>query len=196
MRIRQARTADSDAIAAIYVDTWRDAYAGVLPDRVLVNMSRRRQAADWRHALSHQSGGHQILVAEAGEVSEAGEAREAGEVGIAGFGSCGPARDTGLAYLGEVFTLYVDPVHQGQGIGKALLAALFQALIRQGMASAVIWVLADNPARFFYEAHGGRLVGTRDERLWGTDLREIAYGWDDLAAPTAGRARQRHPHDR
>ncbi|MCZ6885464.1 MAG: GNAT family N-acetyltransferase, partial [Alphaproteobacteria bacterium] len=143
MKIRQARTADSDAIAAIYVDTWRDAYAGILPDRVLVNMSRRRQAADWRHALSHQSGahqsgGHQILVAEAGE---------AGELGITGFGSCGPARDTGLAYLGEVFTLYVDPVHQGQGIGKALLAALFQALIRQGMASAVIWVLADNPAR-------------------------------------------------
>ena len=187
MRIRQARTADSDAIATIYVDTWRDAYAGILPDRVLVNMSRRRQAADWRHALSHQSGGHQILVAEAGE---------AGEVAITGFGSCGPARDTGLAYLGEVFTLYVDPVHQGQGIGKALLAALFQALIRQGMASAVIWVLADNPARFFYEAHGGRLVGTRDEKLWGTDLREIAYGWDDLAAPAAGRAGQRHPHDR
>ncbi len=187
MRIRQARTADSDAIAAIYVDTWRDAYAGVLPDRVLVNMSRRRQAADWRHALSHQSGGHHILVAEAGE---------AGEVAIAGFGSCGPARDTGLAYLGEVFTLYVDPVHQGQGIGKALLAALFQALIRQGMASAVIWVLADNPARFFYEAHGGRLVGTRDERLWGTDLREIAYGWDDLAAPTAGRTGKRLPYER
>ncbi len=186
MTIREAIRADSEAIAAIYVDTWRDAYAGVLPDRMLVNMSRRRQAADWRRAISHQSGGHRVLVAEAGE---------AGETEIVGFGSCGPARATGLAYRGEVFTLYVDPDHQGQGFGKALLAALFRALERQGLASAVIWVLADNPARFFYQAQGGRLVGTRDQRLWGTALREMAYGWDDLAEPAPGRARQRYPHD-
>jgi hypothetical protein len=41
-------------------------------------------------------------------------------------------------------------------------------------------VLADNPARFFYEAMGGRRIRERDERLWGVDLHEAAYGWRDL----------------
>ena len=44
----------------------------------------------------------------------------------------------------------------------------------------MIWVLADNPARFFYERMGGRRVGERDERLWGALLHEIGYGWSSL----------------
>ncbi len=187
MTIRQANEADAKAIGAIHVDTWRDAYAAILPDRVLVNMSRRRLAGDWRGAIARQYGGHRILVAETDESSEPG---------IVGFGNCGPQLGTGLDYRGEVFTLYVDPDHQGRGIGKALLTALFQALMGDGMTSAMIWVLADNPARFFYEAQGGRLVATRDERLWGTVLHEFAYGWDDLAAPAAGRTRYSHRHER
>ena len=182
--IREARTADAAAIAAVYVETWRDAYAGVIPDHVLVNMSRRRQTADWRCAIGHGRSRHLVLVA------------ERAEGGIIGLGSCGRARDTGLPYRGEVYTLYVHPDHQGQGVGKALLAELFRGLKRKGMASALVWVLADNPARFFYEARGGRLVGTRDEPLWGTVLREMAYGWDDLAEAVADRARRRHPHER
>jgi hypothetical protein len=56
------------------------------------------------------------------------------------------------------------------------------------MNSAVIWVLAANPSRFFYETMGGKRVGEREEDMWGVKLREIAYGWLDLeAALKAGR---------
>ena len=44
----------------------------------------------------------------------------------------------------------------------------------------LVWVLADNPARFFYEGLGGRLVAERTELFWGADVRERAYGWSDL----------------
>jgi ribosomal protein S18 acetylase RimI-like enzyme len=100
--------------------------------------------------------------------------------GIVGVGSCGRAKGVGLPHEGEVFTLYVLQDFQDHGIGKQLLGALFQRLRGAEMSSAVIWVLADNPARFFYEAMGGKRVAERRERLWGTTLPEAGYGWADL----------------
>jgi hypothetical protein len=50
------------------------------------------------------------------------------------------------------------------------------------IAAAYLWVLADNPSRFFYQAMGGKQISERDERLWGTTVHEVAYGWPDLSA--------------
>ena len=171
MIVRKAETADADAIARIYVESWRDSYAGLVPDHVLTGLSRRRQAADWRGVIAHGRRAQRVMVAE-------------GAAGVIGFGSTGPARHTGLPYQGEVFTLYVDPDHRGEGIGRALLEALFGALAADRMESALVWVLAENPARYFYEALGGQFVALRDERLWGTVLRQRAYGWFDLTSVT------------
>lgn len=178
MIVRKAHSADADAIARIYVESWRDTYAGLVPDHVLLGMSQRRQAADWRAAIVHRRRAQRVVVAE-------------GPTGLLGFGSCGPARGTELPYRGEIYTLYVDPDHRGEGVGRALLGALFGALLRDGIGSALVWVLAENPARFFYEALGGRFIAVRDERLWGTVLSQRAYGWDDLAAAAGGRAEHR-----
>ena len=57
---------------------------------------------------------------------------------------------------------------------------LREELSGAGLDSAVIWVLAANPSRYFYEAMGGRREGERVERLWGADLKETGYGWPDL----------------
>jgi hypothetical protein len=45
-----------------------------------------------------------------------------------------------------------------------------------------VWVLHDNPARYFYERLGGSYVADREEDLWGVRVRQAAYGWPDLAA--------------
>ncbi|HXM70612.1 MAG TPA: GNAT family N-acetyltransferase, partial [Thermoanaerobaculia bacterium] len=82
---------------------------------------------------------------------------------------------------GEVFTLYVAPDHQNRGVGSRLLEAAFQRLGEQAIHGVMLWVLARNPSRFFYEAMGGVAVASRKERLWGVVLRELAYGWPDLA---------------
>ena len=95
---------------------------------------------------------------------------------------CRPfARPTNLPYDGEVYTLYVLPDHQGAGNGRRLLGALFSALSAAGCRSALVWVLAENPARFFYEAMGGTLIATREEPFHGVVLSECAYGWPDLS---------------
>ncbi len=178
MIIRGAQTADADAIARIYVDCWRDTYAGLIPDEVLIRMSQRRHALDWHRTIARPRHGERVIVAE-----------DAGTV--LGFGSCGASRSTDLPYGGEIYTLYVDLDHRGLGIGGALLKALFAKLAAERFDSALVWVLRDNPARFFYEALGGRLVAHRRERLWGVRLRQVAYGWQDLAQAAGGRAE--HP---
>lgn len=61
-------------------------------------------------------------------------------------------------------------------------------LISAGCASAAVWVLRDSPkARGFYEALGAEPVGV--EGVWdieGVVLPDIAYGWRDLRALSAG----------
>ena len=52
--VRPAKLEDAATLARIYVETWRDTYAGMLPDEMLVNMSEVRHAASWSHELSGQ----------------------------------------------------------------------------------------------------------------------------------------------
>lgn len=168
VRIRPGRPADAEAIARVYVESWRSAYAGIIPNGVLVRMSTSAQAREWTQQLSRHSHADSVLVA------------DVPGAGIVGFGSCGVARRSQLPHAGEIFTLYVAAEHQERGIGRALLYRLFDRLTDRGLDSAVVWVLAQNPARFFYEAMGGRRVAAKQERLWNTSLPQAAYGWDDL----------------
>lgn len=167
IQYRPAREADASEIANVYVETWRDTYAGTLPDKVLLGMSEARQAAGWTRAI--RRGSEMVMVA------------EDSEAGIVAVGSCGANRYKGANYKGEIYTLYVGSDYQNQGVGEGLLAHMFGALEARGHGSAVIWVLSDNPARFFYEAVGGRRAGERDEKIWGVILQEVAFGWPDLA---------------
>jgi len=177
-RDRPVRTAcDDDAatIAGIYIDAWRTAYAGLLPDRVLLDMSHSRQRIGWSRQIG---GGDTVLVALDGR-------RDV--VGVASGGRC---RDRRFPGAGEVFTLYVSPAHQGQGHGKALLDAILNALGQSGSTSALLWVLARNPSRFFYEAMGGIRIAERDEAIWGVVLPEIAYRW--ALPPSSGGLSGKH----
>jgi len=167
IRVRPARRADAAAIGRIHVETWRDAYAGLLPDAGLLRLSPSIEAERWRTVIDR--GGAVFVADDDGRVI--------------GFGSCGRCRQHTLPFDGEVQTLYVAPEHHGRGAGRMLLAGLFRALETAGRKSALIWVLRDNPSRFFYEAMGGRHVADRNERVWGCMMAESAYGWDRLTVP-------------
>ena len=169
--IRRARPADAGAIAKVHVETWHNTYAGIIPDGILLGLTEAGQARSWARHFRADPG--QTLVA----TDDTGT--------VVGFGSSGRSSSGVAPYEGEVFTLYVLPDFQGQGIGRALLMALFAELRGAGLNAALIWVLAQNPARFFYHAMGGVLVATRDERFHGALLPAEAYGWPDLGAITA-----------
>ncbi|MEX0807242.1 MAG: GNAT family N-acetyltransferase [Dongiaceae bacterium] len=167
-QIRRARVADARAIAQIHVETWRAAYAGILPDRVMLEMSVDSKTAHWRRAIEKQGSHELVLVA------------EVPLAGLVGFASCARGGPGAPVEGGEVQTLYVLPDWQEQGYGRRLLCNCLRTIRSAAMNGAYAWVLAANHSRFFYEAMGGQRIGERVERLWGVDLPEIAYGWRDL----------------
>jgi len=163
--IRPARPGDARGIARLDVETWRTTYAGVLSTVYLVGLSERRREAGWRS----------VILREPRDVRVAADSTGA----ILGFGSCGPNRGD-RAYAGEVFTLYVAPDWQNQGIGRRLLIGLFQRLVVTGRRSAMLWVLRDNPSRFFYERLGAHQISRKPLAVGGAAVEAIAYGWQDL----------------
>jgi hypothetical protein len=65
-------------------------------------------------------------------------------------------------------------------MGAALLKEGFRGLRERGFANALVWVLADNPSRFFYVKMGAREIGQGVIRIGEQDLAETAYAWDTI----------------
>jgi ribosomal protein S18 acetylase RimI-like enzyme len=168
VNIRQARPDDAATVARVYIESWHDTYAGIMPARLLCAMTQKGQAARWRAAIVAR-GRESVLVA------------EIGQHGIVGMASFGPSRDSMPGFDGEVYTLYVDPMFFGCGAGRALLRAAFFNLRQQGFGSCAIWAHSRNNARFFYEKMGGRVVAERAVRMMGDTVPEAAFGWTRLA---------------
>jgi GNAT superfamily N-acetyltransferase len=162
--VRPAVLQDAHAIAAVHVATWRDAYAGVLPDDLLDGLNVDERAKTWRGRLAALPAGLFVFVFEL-------------DADVLGFVSGGPQRDGGAA--GEVYAMYVDPGSQGRGSGRQLLQAAVDCLTRAGFTEARLWVLAGNyRARGFYESQGWQPDGT--EQPWtypgvGESLTEVRY---------------------
>ena len=165
--IRPARPADARAIARLDVETWRATYAGVLSADYLVGLSATRREFGWRMAILREPRDVRVGVDLDGIIQ--------------GFGSCGPCRSE-RRFPGEVFTLYVAPDWQNRGIGRRLLIGLFERLVASGLDAAIVWVLRDNPARFFYERLGGRIISHKPIPVGGSRVAAVAYGWPDLPA--------------
>ncbi len=170
MVIRRARAGDATAMGTLYVRVWQHAFPALVPHDVLLAMCPAEAARRWHVSLAASGAQRGVYVA------------QGARGGLLGMGSFGPSRDKGLGYTGEVFTLYVDGDHEGQGIGRVLMATLFAGLLDSGAGDAVSWTMAHNHNRFFFEALGGRVVGRKLGRVAGMPVPLVAYGWPDLAA--------------
>ncbi len=166
VRLRRATAGDAEALGAVHVQAWREAYSGIVPDTVLARLDPAQRAGMWRDGLAR---GLAVQIAEQ-------------DGAIVGFSSCGKQRDTSLPYSAEIHAVYVLRRAQRLGIGRALMAASAGDLLKQGHASAMLWVLAANtPAHRFYDALGGREIARREQQREGFRAVGIAYGWDDLS---------------
>ena len=173
LRIRAASPDDAQAIGRIHVQTWQDTYAGLLPDRYLLSLNPSEKAIDWIRGLERAEGREGTFVATLN-----------GDP--VGFVAIGNARGAGGSVEGEIYAIYVATDWQGNGVGRALLTRSLERLAGQGHGAAVVWVLAGNPARFFYEAMGAQLAGSRVELFAGAKVEELRYRWPDLKATVAG----------
>src|SRR4051812_10420949 len=150
VKLRPAREADVPRLAAIFLRCFRDAYRGVLDDRVLDALELGALEQRWRELV----GAHDVVVAIRGDEA----------IGMARFGA-----DPDDATRGHLFSLYVDPASSGAGVGRTLLEHVSSRLAADGFARATLWVFAANErALRFYRAAGWRPTGTeRVEDEWG-----------------------------
>ncbi len=183
--VRAATVEDVPAMSRTFVDTFRSAHRGQVPEKLLLERTYETSAQGWERTL--------------GELAEAEDPEEyvcvaedaAGAiVGLAMGGSPRPwpFDDANRAAhpTGECYLLYVDTNRQGSGIGRALLADLVAFLVSRGRRRLLIGVLAANhPARAFYERIGGTLLGERPFDDSGVLLDAVVYGWDDATALAA-----------
>lgn len=158
-RVRLARTGDARAVAEVHVASWRETYAGILPQERLDALDVGEREALWRSLAARPD--RRLAVAE-----------EAGRV--VGFCCAGPAREQELGHPGEVMAIYVLRAYQGKGLGAALLRDALSWLGAQRLTPAYLWVLRENaPTRGFYARMGGRLLAERVD----DGLAEVAYGF-------------------
>lgn len=166
-----AKASEAGEIARVYIESWHDAYPGTVPGALLRAMTLSGQTARWHAAIQSRES---IFVA---------RIEQHGVVGMASFGR---SRDPELGPDAEVYTLYVDPAYYDMGIGRALLTGVFTELKRRDFSACLIWAHAKNPARYFYERLGGRLVAERTVRLMGEPIPEAAFAWHKLILKGSG----------
>ena len=171
--IRLAVVSDAAGVARAHVNAWRETYRGQIPDEFLASLSSERRQARWEQDLAPQDERVVTFVTEwAGE--------------IVGFVTVGPERGSLPAYDGELWGIYLLGKCQGRGLGRELFLTGARHLRDCGFQRMMLWVLDTNPTRGFYEHMGGKLAGEQPIEIGGATYREVAYGWDDLAALLVG----------
>jgi ribosomal protein S18 acetylase RimI-like enzyme len=185
INIRKAELKDSEGIAKVHVDTMRTTYQGIYPEPFLSSLSYDQARHRWKTVYLSPESHDAVYVAE-------DDAKN-----VVGFVIYGRDRDNDTIYKGEVIGLYILQRMQRRGIGKRLMHAAVEDLKSQGFDSMIVWVLANNPSKHFYEKLGGEHVQTRTISVGGKEFQEHGYGWKNLDSILAQEMKSRseiHAH--
>ena len=174
MLIRTATSNDCAAIARIQVDSYRSAYATLMPTEYLDAFSYAEQEQDWKDWLETDRG--LLLVAE----NEPGN--------IIGYTLVQLASEEETSFESEVVALHVNRNFHRHGAGRALMAEAARRMHARGCRSLGLWVIDGNPAIGFYDRLGGQPTGEHFFEIEELHLRrrEIGYVWpriEDLFEP-------------
>ena len=149
--IRDARAGDAEGIARVHVDSWRETYAHLLPERFFDESAFEQRRSMWDRYLTMDPRPGPLTVALDPGPQERiiGFANAGAAVGPDAEKGAPPARDLHL------FAIYLLAAAHGTGAGRALLEATI------GDAPAQLWVVADNDrAIAFYRRAGFEMDGT------------------------------------
>ena len=171
LSIREAVLSDASGIARVHIDSWRTTYRGLVPESYLSNLSYSDREEGWKRAL--ENGRNFVFVAE--DSSDAGKE-------IVGFASGGSVRSHDPEYKGELYAVYLLSSYQRSGIGRRLVSKIAESLVGEGYGSMLVWVLAKNPSRQFYEKLGGTLLRSQPIEIGGSKFEEVSYGWKNLTS--------------
>ncbi len=169
--IRKATLEDAAEIANVHINSWREAYADILPLDFLNErpLDFKKRYDLWKRVT--QNPNQVTLVA------------ESSLHGVVGMVNGTKGRDKGKEHWCEVFCIYLLKKYHGQKVGYNLLKDFFKLHIDQGFSHGYLWVLDNNPTIKFYERSGGEYNNrTKNVEIAGLNLKELMYEWRDLKA--------------
>jgi GNAT superfamily N-acetyltransferase len=160
--VRPATSDDADAIGRVQVETWRAAYAGLLPQETIDAFDVSARQNMWREGLSRTPRpGSATFVALLDDE-------------VVGFATVGAASSEPEA--GELYAIYVHPSRWGHGAGRALIERAEESLRKSGFPRALLWVLEGNErAESFYRAAGWTHDGEKQDDFQGATVTELRY---------------------
>jgi len=163
VEVRKATEADLPGIAALHIQSWRSAYAGILSTEFLGEPLEREFTCYWRDV--------DLRTGDVVQVVENG--------GLCGFIAvwCRP-----LPYIDN---LHVKPSLRSQGIGSTLLISAAEELLARGHKTAYLWVFESNQkAVQFYEQLGGVKMEEVPQDIFGHKITSLKIVWNDLTVIT------------
>lgn len=144
--ITEASFEDLPDVARIHVESWREAYKGLVSQAYLDGMNASARQKKWEDLFRRN----------AAEDKSLHVARDGSEV--VGFISFGRGRDARKVGFGEIYAVYLVKRCWGFGFGHALFGSAVRQLQREGMARVYLWVLDSNVrAIASYQKWGGRV---------------------------------------
>ncbi len=157
IEIRTATVSDTPIIAHIVNEAWRAAYAGIVPQTVLDNLSEAKKVEHLKAGLERCPSMRYYLL----EVN-----------GVPLGASClHSAREDDLPDAAEFSFFYFLPYAWRHGYGTILLHHLINEAIEQGYRHICCWVLEDNKrAIAFYESQRMLRDGKQQTVRIGKDL--------------------------
>ncbi|MFF3846356.1 GNAT family N-acetyltransferase [Streptomyces sp. NPDC002328] len=164
-RVRVMALDDCERVSEIRVRGWQSAYRGLMPQPFLDALDVAEDAERRRGWFTRGDGSVRNLVAERNGR-------------VLGWAAYGPYRDGEVRTDdGELYAIYVDGAHHGEGLGRTLLEASLRGCAAAGHPRVFLWVLKENaPARRFYERAGFRADGAEEPfDVDGVRVPEVRY---------------------
>ncbi len=156
--IRKAKISDKEAIAGIYVNSWKFAYKGIVPQDYLDSLSIKK----YLKRLEDKTQLDEFLLESFRQV-----------IGLVKIIDC---RDADKQSCAEIQTIYLLPEFIGQGYGSILLKWLIEYAQSVGYKNIIVWVLTENTrARKAYERVGFQKDKVKLVTIGGAELKETRY---------------------
>ncbi len=163
---REATIADCLSVARVHVQSWKESFAGIVPQTFLDKMSVENRAKAFEKGFSAAS--YKMYVA------------EVPKRGIVGFADFGEPRETIDAREGELYAIYLLSEFQRKGVGERLFNLGVEFLIGSGKSSMYLLTLEVSPYKSFYKKMGGQIVGRKQVEIEGVMYDELVHGWVSL----------------
>lgn len=164
MKIAKATERDIQALAKVHVDSWKETYSNIVHEAILQKKTYEKREELWKQIIKENKSLTYVAQTEDGKV--------------VGFINAGKERMDTYEYDSEIYAIYILQAYQGRQIGKQLMHTIAKELHEQGYHSTMVWVIENNPSKYFYEKLEGKSIDKKYIEHLG--VYEVAYGWHDI----------------